>query len=296
MNITSLLLVVLLLICPASLLALDAPRLSGRVNDLAQVMSPESRQQLEQRLSEFERDTSNQVVVLTIPSLQGDNIEQFSIRVAETWKIGQKGRDNGILLIVAQSERKVRIEVGMGLQGILPDLAAGQIIRDIMRPHLKNDNYDQGISAGVDSIIAATKGEFNAAGQSARQPTADKKKTPTFLTMLLVTVFVAIVLGFFSRYLGGIAGAVGLPLLSYAAFPGLGIITLILLAVFGLFAGLLLSMALSSMFGGGYGGGSGGFGSGFGGGFFGGGGSSSGGDSFSGGGGDFDGGGSSDDF
>ena len=148
MNITSLLLVVLLLICPASLLALDAPRLSGRVNDLAQVMSPESRQQLEQRLSEFERDTSNQVVVLTIPSLQGDNIEQFSIRVAETWKIGQKGRDNGILLIVAQSERKVRIEVGMGLQGILPDLAAGQIIRDIMRPHLKNDNYDQGISAG----------------------------------------------------------------------------------------------------------------------------------------------------
>ena len=85
----------------------------------------ESLQRLEQKLAAFERETSNQVVVLTLPSLQGDDIDQFSIRVAEAWKIGQKGRDNGVLLVIAQAERKVRIEVGMGLQGVLPDITAG---------------------------------------------------------------------------------------------------------------------------------------------------------------------------
>ena len=111
---------------------------------------------------------STQIVVLTIPSLQGDDIDQFTIRVADQWKIGQKGSDNGVLLVLAQAERKVRIEVGMGLQGVLPDITAGRIIRDVMRPHLKSGNFDHGIDAGVDGIIAATKGEFKAPPESAR--------------------------------------------------------------------------------------------------------------------------------
>lgn len=289
-------LIIALLLFPAQLFALEAPPLTGRVNDLARMLSPESLQRLEQKLAGFERETSNQVVVLTVPSLQGDDIDQFSIRVADSWKIGQKGRDNGVLLVIAQAERKVRIEVGMGLQGVLPDITAGRIIRDIMRPYLKSGNYDQGIAAGVDGIIAATKGEFKGTGQSARQTPA-KKSSPSFITMLLGAVVAIGVLGLFSRYLGGAAGAIGLPLATYLAFPGMGLITLLLLAAFGLFAGLLLSMAIASMFGGG-GGGFGGLGGGWGGGYFGGGGggSSGGDDSFSGGGGGFDGGGSSDDY
>lgn len=298
MNIRVVLTIIILLLFPFQLLALEAPPLTGRVNDLARMLPPESLQRLEQRLAGFERDTSNQVVVLTLPTLQGDDIDQFAIRVADAWKIGQKGRDNGVLLVIAQAERKVRIEVGMGLQGVLPDITAGRIIRDVMRPHLKSGNYDLGINAGVESIIAATKGEFTGNGQTAKKYSA-QKSAPPFITMLLGVGVAVAVFGLFSRYLGGGAGAVGLPLASYLAFPGIGIITLLLLAVGGLFAGLLLSMAVSGIIGRGSGGGfggSGGFGGGFGGGFFGGGGSSGGSDSFSGGGGGFDGGGSSDDY
>lgn len=297
MKLKYLLLIIVLLLLPAQLVALEAPPLTGRVNDLARMLSQESLQRLEEKLAAFERETSNQVVVLTLQSLQGDDIDQFSIRVAEAWKIGQKGRDNGVLLVIAQAERKVRIEVGMGLQGVLPDITAGRIIRDVMRPHLKSGNYDQGVAAGVDGIIAATKGEFKAAGQTSRQHKA-QKSSPPFITMLLGAAVAVAVLGLFSRYLGGAAGAVGVPLATYLAFPGMGMVTLLLLAVGGLFAGLLLSMVISGMFGDGGGSGFGGFGGGFGGGFFGGGGGSSGGgdDGFSGGGGDFDGGGSSDDY
>ena len=152
MNMRLVLHILLLLIFPLQLLALEAPPLTGRVIDLARALSPEMHQNLEQKLAAFERNSSNQVVVLTVPSLQGDDIDQFSIRVAEAWKIGQKGRDNGVLLVIAKAERKVRIEVGMGLQGVLPDITAGRIIRDVMRPHLKSGNYDQGIADGVDSI------------------------------------------------------------------------------------------------------------------------------------------------
>ena len=292
--------ILLLLLFPLQLLALEAPPLTGRVNDLARTLSPEMHQNLEQKLAAFEKKSSNQVVVLTVPSLQGDDIDQFSIRVAEAWKIGQKGRDNGVLLVIAQAERKVRIEVGMGLQGVLPDITAGRIIRDVMRPHLKSGNYDQGIAVGVDSIIAATKGEFKGTGQPGRKHAA-QNTSPSFMTMLMGVVVAVAVFGLFSRFLGGAAGAIGLPLATYLAFPAMGIITLLLLAIFGLFAGLLLSMFVSGIFGGGgFGNGSGfgGFGGGFSGGFFGGGsGSSSGGtDGFSGGGGSFDGGGSSDDY
>lgn len=304
MNLRHLLLIIVLLLLPLQLLALEVPPLAARVNDLAGALSPEMRQQLEQKLAAFERETSNQIVVLTVPSLQGDDIDQFSIRVAEAWKIGQKGRDNGVLLVIATTERKVRFEVGLGLQGVLPDITSGRIIREVMRPYLKVGNYDQGVAAGVGGIISATKGEFKGTGQTSKKSPA-QKTSPSFLTMLLGVAVAAAIAGLSSRYLGGAAGAVGLPLASYLTFPGMGMITLVLLGVFGLFAGMLLSMFIAGLFsgGGGFGGGGGGFGSGFGwglgGGFFGGGGGSSSGggdDGFSGGGGGFDGGGSSDDF
>ncbi|MDO9308278.1 MAG: TPM domain-containing protein [Deltaproteobacteria bacterium] len=292
-------LLITLLLFPLQLLALEAPALTGRVNDLAKMLSPETSQRLEQKLAAFERETSNQVAVLTVPSLQGDDIDQFSIRVAESWRLGQTGRDNGVLLILAQAERKVRIEVGMGLQGVLPDITAGRIIRETMRPYLKSGNFDQGISVGVDAIIAATKGEFKGDVQASGKKSS--KKSPSMITIFLVVAVVAAVLGLFSRYLGGAAGAVGLPLAAATAFPGLGLLTLILLGAAGLVGGFLLARLVSGLRGGGGGGGGGFYGGGWGGGGFYGGGFSGGsfgggGDDFSGGGGGFDGGGSSDDF
>lgn len=287
-------LIITLLLLPLPLLALEAPQLTGRINDQAGMLSPETKQRLEQRLAAFERETSNQVAVLTVPSLEGDDIDQFSIRVADAWKLGQKGKDNGVLLILAKAERKVRIEVGMGLQGVLPDITAGKIIRETMRPHLKSGNFDQGISVAVDSIIDATKGEFKGTGHSPQKHA--KKTSPSFLTLFLLAAVAAVILGLISRYLGGAAGAVGLPLAASMAFPGMGLLPLFLLAGGGLIGGFFLSMLASSMFNsGGFGSGFGGFGGGFYGGGFGGssGGSS---DSFSGGGGESDGGGASDDY
>lgn len=308
MNYKYLLFIMILLLIPAHLLALEAPPLTGRVNDFAKVLSPENIQTLEQKLAAFERETSNQIAVLTIPSLEGDNIDQFSIRVADAWKIGQKGRDNGVLLVIAKGERKVRIEVGLGLQGVLPDITSGRIIRDIMRPYLKVGNYDQGVTAGVDSIISATKGEFKGTDQATKKTSA-KKSSPSFFSLLFVAVIAVGIAALFSRYLGGGVSAAALPLITYLTFPSIGLITLLLLGVFGFLAGLLFSIFISELFAGGGGGGFGsGGGDGFGGflggflgGFFGSGGGSggsSGGDSdgFSGGGGGFDGGGSSDDY
>lgn len=289
---TRIILLITLLLFPLQLLALDAPPLAGRVNDLAGMLSPETRQLLERKLDAFERETSNQVGVLTVPSLQGDDIDQFAIRVAEAWKLGQKGRDNGVLLILAQAERKVRIEVGMGLQGVLPDITAARIIRETMRPYLKSGNFDQGIAVGVDAIIAATRGEFKGDVQPLKKHVS--KQSPSIIKIFMAVAVAAAVLGLFSRYLGGAAGAVGLPLAASMVFPGLGLLTLLLLAAVGLLAGFLLSLLVSGLLGGGGGGGF--YGGGWGGGFYGGGGSFGGGDSFSGGGGDFDGGGSSDDY
>jgi len=275
--------------------ALEIPKLSARINDYAGMLSPESKSRLENKLTSFERDQSTQIVVLTIPSLEGDDIDQFAIKVAENWQIGQKGKDNGVILILAKAERKVRIEVGRGLQGVLPDITAGQIIRNTMRPYLKDGNFDQGISVGVDAILAATKGEFKAVpGESKKQPLS---KSPPLITLLLILVVGMLIAGTFSRQLGAAAGAIGLPAAVWFAIPGLGFLVIIVLAAVGLGIGLLLSTIASSFFGGG-GGGGGFYGGGWGGGggYYGGGSSSGGNDSVSGGGGEFDGGGSSDDY
>jgi len=282
----------ILVLLPCVTHALEAPALKGRVNDYARLLSPEANARLEQKLAGFERETSNQVSVLTVPSLQGDDIDQFAIRVAEQWKLGQQGKDNGVLMVIAQAERKVRIEVGMGLQGVLPDITASRIIREVMRPHLKSGNFDQGVTVGTDAIIAATRGEFKATpDDAAKRP---HKKKISFSTLAFITLAVAVVCAMISRYLGGAAGAISLPLAASIAFPGLSVMILFLLALGGLVGGFLLSILLAGMHGGGYGGG--GFGGGYWGGGFGGGSFGGGGDSFSGGGGDFDGGGSSDDY
>ncbi|HOI17350.1 MAG TPA: TPM domain-containing protein, partial [Geobacteraceae bacterium] len=153
----------LLLFLPSPGAALDVPPLRAHVNDTAGMLSSAAEQKLEQELTAFEKSDSTQIAVLTIPSLEGESLEDYSIKVAEAWKIGQKGKDNGAILLIAKQERKIRIEVGRGLEGKLTDLLSGRIIRGEIAPRFKAGDFDGGVSAGVGAIMAAVKGEYTAA-------------------------------------------------------------------------------------------------------------------------------------
>jgi len=138
---------------------LPVPALRGRVNDLAGVLDPAAAARLEARLADFERETTHQIAVLTVPSLEGEPIEVFSLRVAEAWQLGQKGLDNGILLLVAVQDRQARIEVGYGLEGVVPDVIAKRVLEDVILPHFRAGDPAAGIAAGVAALMQAARGE-----------------------------------------------------------------------------------------------------------------------------------------
>ncbi len=133
--------------------AADVPYLTGRVTDNAEILSASMRKSLTERLKAHEDRTGNQIAVLTVPSLEGESIEGYADAVFKEWKLGQKGKDNGTLIIVAPQDRRMRIEVGYGLEGTLPDSLAGSIIRNAMTPRFKSGDYDGGIEAGVNAVI-----------------------------------------------------------------------------------------------------------------------------------------------
>jgi len=295
-------LTLVLLVIATSAAALEVPPLKGHVNDYADMLSPGSRQQLETLLTDFERQDSTQIVVLTVVSLEGDALEDFSIRVADAWKIGQKGTDNGAILLIARNDRKIRIEVGYGLEGRLTDLLAGRIIRNVITPRFKAGDFDQGITAGVTAMIDAVRGEFSGGGQPPSPQPKSQRGTP--VVAIIALFFLVNALGRVSRLMGAASGAILAPMAG-ALFFGFSPLVQLALVPAGLIAGFLISLFGSPLStgpttprgrGGGRGGGSGGYwGGGFGGGGFGGGGFSSGGGfgGFSGGGGGFGGGGAS---
>ncbi len=133
--------------------ALEVPAWSGPVNDLAQVMTAQQRQELTEYLTSLNDQTGIQMAVLTVPSLEGDSIEEFSFRTASAWKLGQEKEDNGALLVVSEGDRELRIEVGYGLEGLLTDAKSGLIIRNIITPHFRNGDYGTGIVEGVRNMV-----------------------------------------------------------------------------------------------------------------------------------------------
>jgi uncharacterized protein len=144
--------------------ALEVPEHpTGRVTDYTDTLSANAISTLNKKLADFEEQTTNQIAVLIIPTLEGDNLEDYSIRLADKWKVGQKGKDNGVILLIVKGDRKIRIEVGYGLEGVLPDGLAGQIIRENIAPHFLRGNFYSGIEEGVSKIIAAIKGEYRPA-------------------------------------------------------------------------------------------------------------------------------------
>ncbi len=228
----------LLFFLPTPAGALEVPPLQGYVNDYAGLIAPETKAKLENDLRAFEQSDSTQVVILTIPTLEGEDLEGFSIRAATTWKIGQQNKDNGVLLLVAKQERKIRIEVGKGLEGVLTDLLSGRIIDLVFKPHFKRGDYNGGFVAGVAAIIDASRGEFKAAE---RPPAAKPKQgAPSFLTLLIFLGIIYFFLRSFSRILGGVVGAVGLPLITNLALVPLGLIAALVLAAIGFGLGMLI--------------------------------------------------------
>jgi uncharacterized protein len=136
----------------------DIPYLTGRVTDNAQILSLETRQSLTDILREHENRTTNQIAVLTVTTLDGENIEEYAAEVFEAWGLGQKDKDNGILIVIAPNDRHMRIEVGYGLEPALTDGTAGQIIRTIITPRFKDGDYDGGITNGVLAVITVLEG------------------------------------------------------------------------------------------------------------------------------------------
>jgi uncharacterized protein len=143
---------------PRDARAAEVPYLAGRVVDDARILSPAARERIEATLSAHEEHTGNQVAVLTVPSLGNESIEEYAVKVFSTWKLGRKGQDNGVLLVVAPEEHRMRIEVGYGLEATLPDSTAGSILRAELTPRFKTGDFDGGVEAGVAAILAVLEG------------------------------------------------------------------------------------------------------------------------------------------
>jgi uncharacterized protein len=275
-----------LLLLGVAAAAVAIPPLKSRVTDLTGTLNESQRSALEQTLAEFEARKRSQVAVLLVPTTQPETVDQYAVRVQEAWKLGRKGVDDGVLLVVAKNDRKVKIETGYGIEGILPDAIAKRIIENDIVPRFKEGDFYGGIRAGVDRIMRVVEGEKLPPPAAARSHPKAEGFDPGWLIPLFILVVIGggILRAIFGRFLGsGIIGTV-------AAFAGWAMIGSLLAA---LAVGFIVFI-LGLMGGGGWGGGRGGWSSGgFGGGGFGGGGLSGGGGGFSGGGGSSGGGGAS---
>jgi uncharacterized protein len=260
--------------------AVAIPPLKSRVTDLTGTLNESQRSALEQTLAEFEARKGSQVAVLIVPTTQPETVDQYAVRVQEAWKLGRKGVDDGVLLVVAKDDRKLRFEIGYGLEGVLPDAAAKRIIEEDITPRFKQGDFYGGIRAGTDRIMRTIEGEPLPPPRAA-QAGARAFQHLDWLLPAVIILFVGggILRAVFGRFIGsGLVGAFAAGVLWFV----LG--SLLIAAIVGLFlfiTGLFGSAALRprrGWGGGGWSSGGGSWGGGSsGGGFSGGGGSSGGG-------------------
>jgi uncharacterized protein len=283
-----------LLLCIGALAQAPIPPLEARVTDLTGTLTAEQQASLESKLSAFESRKGSQVSVLIVPTTEPEDIAQFSIRVVEQWKLGRRKVDDGALLLIAKNDRRLRIEVGYGLEGVLTDATSNRIIDETIRPLFRQGDFYGGINAGVDQILRVIDGE--------PLPEPDRawsNEAPGLVGMLpvlfIVTLVVAQVLnrifgrGLGALFTGGITGGI---VWIIAKLLGIALLAGAVAAIFALFAGVSRRGWSSAARHGGWGGGWGGLG-GSSGGFGGRGGFGGGGGGFTGGGGGFGGGGAS---
>ncbi len=259
------------------------PALKARVTDLTGTLTPDQVATLEQRLAAFEAKKGSQIAVLMLSTTKPDAIEQFSIRLAEAWKIGRKGTDDGLILLIAKEDRRLRIEVGYGLEGAIPDAVANRVISEAITPRFKAGDYYGGVSAGVDQLIRLVEGEklpppSGSGSSSARSDSSGSGRDPFeylvpafFLVFILGAVFKTL----FGRFPGALATSAVMGVAAWVFFSlGIAALATVIAFIFTLInTGSGRGFSGSSSSGGSFGGGSSGGFSG-GGGSFGGGGSS----------------------
>jgi uncharacterized protein len=271
----------------------EVPPLKARVTDLTGTLNPQQRDALEQKLAAFESAKGSQIAILIVPTTRPEAIEQYSIRVADQWKLGRKGVDDGALLLVAKDDRKMRLEVGRGLEGAVPDAVAKRITTDIIAPYFKKGDFHGGITAGVERLIKVIEGEPLPEPAAKSRSGSEGFEDIEFL-LIIGFVMVFVVGGFVRAWLGRfggstlVGGATGALAWAIAGTAIAGIVVAIIAFILSLFGGVASRRGYggsgSSWGGGGWSSGGGGWS----------GGSSDGG--FSGGGGDFGGGGASSDW
>ncbi|MGZ8202230.1 MAG: TPM domain-containing protein [Burkholderiales bacterium] len=213
------------------------PTLTARVTDLTGTLTQQQNAALEERLAAFEARKGSQIAVLMVPTTAPEPIEQFSIRVAEAWKVGRKGVDDGAILVVAVKDRALRIEVGYGLEGALPDATAKRIVEEYIVPRFKAGDFVGGIDAGVSRMMAVIEGEPLPPPRA--RPSAQTGQAPGMYELLFIGFMLVFVVGgvlramfgrfFGSTLIGGVGGIAGwLMLGSLAAGIGVGLIALVL--------------------------------------------------------------------
>jgi uncharacterized protein len=233
-----------LLSAASALAQVDVPALRGPVTDLTGTLAPEQVAALDQRLREFAAAQGSQIAVLLVPSTQPETIEQYSIRVAEQWRLGREGVDDGVLVLIAKDERTVRIEVGYGLEGALPDALANRITDQVIAPRFRDGDFYGGLTAALDRIIAIIEGE--PLPESLRRP---QSSPPSGFggALPVFPMLVFVVSGMLRRLFGAMGGA--------ALTGGLaGVLVWLLTSVMGLAIGAGLIAVLFTVFGGGRGG------------------------------------------
>lgn len=275
-----------LLLCGTAQAEVAVPPLKQRVTDLTSTLDAAQIQALDVHLATFEASKGSQIAVLMLPTTQPEAIEQFGIRVAEAWKLGRKGVDDGVLLLVAKDDRKLRIEVGYGLEGALNDATAKRIVAEIITPYFKRGEFYAGVDAGVMAIIKVVEGEALPAPAQRSSSHSSGTSMSSLQTLFAAGIFIfmlgnLILRQFIGRLpsglvIGGVIGGVAWVLLTSLAWAGLcALFAFVLSLVFGTGerGGGHIS-GYSGWGGGSSGGGWGSGGGGFGGGGFGGGGAS----------------------
>ena len=271
------LLLLMLLVSAGARAEVAVPPLTARVTDLTGTLSAQQRQSLEQELAAFERAKGSQIAVLMVPTTEEESIEQYSIRVVDQWQLGRKGVDDGILLLIAKNDRTVRLEVGYGLEGVIPDAIANRVVEEIIVPRFAEGDFYGGISAGLDRLRRLIDGEPLPPPQPRAVWPGGQGQNPIFFVVIAFFVLSGFLRAIFGRLIGSAATA---GIIGIMVWLLVGPLLMALLA--GMFAFVI---ALAG--GAGFGGRRGGFytgGGGFGGGGFGGGGFGGGGGGFGGGG------------
>ncbi|HEV8243529.1 MAG TPA: TPM domain-containing protein [Nitrospirales bacterium] len=267
----------------SSAAALEVPPLTGRIVDHAHLLPADRAAALSDELAAHEARTGNQVALLTLPSLEGEPLEEFTHRVATTWRLGRKGTDNGVLILVVPGDRKIRIEVGYGLEGTLTDVKSSRIIREEMAPRFRTGDFAGGITAGVKAVLGTIEGTYQPpprktvpAGNSAESALG------MFFVAVVVGILTAAIIG--HHWKGSSIGSVMALVLALSSGLILALAAAAIVLVFTLLLGTMATGGGRSAYSG-WSGGFGGFaGGGFSGGGFGGGGFSGGGGGFGGGG------------